>query len=111
MAVSVKTSGSQACTVPTEHTLATVTDAGVYQLALDLATATDGTTPDIFQVKIYGKARSSDSERLMEVWEFIGSLGKPLWRSNPECSPHYYKATINQLQGTSRTIPWAIYTV
>jgi hypothetical protein len=111
MAVSVKTSGSQVCTVPTEHVLATVTDAGVYQLVLDLSTAADGTTPDIFQIKTYGKARSGDTERLMEVWETIGSLAKALFRTNPEVSPHHYKVTINQLQGTSRTIPWAIYTV
>ena len=109
MAVAVNTSGSQTCTISTEHTLATVTTAGVFQLALDMNALADGATPDILTVKIYGKARSSDTERLMESWEFIGAQGKPLWRSNPELSPHHYKATITQGQGTGRDIPWAIY--
>lgn len=111
MTVAVNTSGSQTATVPTEHTLATITTPGVFQLAVDLANMVDGSTPDIVQIKIYGKARTGDTERLMEVWEFIGAQGKALWRSNPEVSPHYYKATLNQLQGTSRAFPWAIYTV
>lgn len=109
MAVAVKTSGSQTCTVTTEHTLATITDAGVYYLALDLNALVDGATPDILTVKSYGKARSSDSERLMEVWEFIGGQGKPLWRSNPELSPHSLRYSITQDQGTGRAIPWAVY--
>jgi hypothetical protein len=109
MAAAVNTSGSQTCTISTEHTLATVTDAGVYQVALDLNALADGSTPDILTVRVYGKARSSDSERLMESWEFIGAQGKPLWRSNPELSPHYFKVTITQSQGTGRAVLWAVY--
>lgn len=106
---SVKTSGSQTCTISTEHTLATITDAGIYQLHLDLANLADGTTPDILTVKLYTKCRSSDTERLSEAWEFIGAQGKPNWRSNPELSPHHVKFTITQSQGTGRAIPWAVY--
>lgn len=106
---SVKDSGSQTCTISTEHTLATITDPGVYQLALDLSALADGSTPDILTVRVYGKARSSDTERLAESWEFIGAQGRPLWRSNPELSPHSYRVTITQSQGTGRDVPWAVY--
>lgn len=106
---SVNTSGSQTCTISTEHTLATINTAGVFQLALDLANLADGTTPDILTVKLYTKCRSSDSEVLSEAWEFIGAQGKPGWRSNPELSPHHVKFTITQSQGTGRAIPWAVY--
>ena len=109
MAVAVNTSGSQTCTISTEHTLATITTAGVYQLALDLNAMADGTTPDILTVYVYGKARSSDTERLSESYEFIGAQGKPLWRSAPELSPHSYRVSIKQSQGTGRAIPWAVY--
>lgn len=109
MAVSVNTSGSQTCVISTEHTLATITAAGVYQIALDLANLADGTTPDILTCKIYGKARSSDTERLMEAYEFIGSIARALWLSIPVVSPHHYKVTITQSQGTGRAIPWAVY--
>lgn len=113
MTVAVKTSGSQKCTITTEHDLATVTDAGVYQLALDLNEMLDGTTPDIIEVRQYGKARSSDTERLEEVWTFIGAQGRPLWRSPPVISPHSVKYTIKQTQGAAtsplRSFPWAVY--
>lgn len=106
---SVKTSGSQTCTISTEHTLATITDAGIYQLHLDLANLADGTTPDILTVKVYTKSRSGDTERLSESWEFIGAQGKAGWRSNPEMTtaPHV-KYTITQSQGTGRAIPWSV---
>jgi hypothetical protein len=45
----------------------------------------------------------------MEEWFLVGAQRKPLWRSNPEISPHSYKVTITQTQGTGRAIPWAIY--
>ena len=111
MAVSVKTSGSQTATLTTEHDLATVVDAGVYQAAIDLAAMTDGSTPDLLTVRIYGKARTSDTERLIDSWEFIGSQSKPLWISPPLVSPHSYRLTLTQATGTGRAYPWAIYTV
>lgn len=111
MAVSVNTSGSQTATISTEHTLATITTAGVFQLAVDLAAMTDGSTEDRVTIRVYGKARSSDTERLMEQWEFTGSQAKPLFRTNPEISPHHYKVTLRQDQGTGRAFPWAVYTV
>ncbi len=112
MTVSVKTSGSQTATISTEHDLATISsDPGVYQLVVDLANLADGTTPDIVELRTYGKARSSDTERLMEVWSFVGAQGKPLFRSNPEINPHYNRYTLKQTQGTGRAFPWAIYTV
>lgn len=109
MTVAVKTSGSQTAVISTEHDLATITDPGVYQLVLDLANLANGTTPDILEVRLYGKARSSDTERLMEVWSFIGAKASPLWRSHPEMSPHSNRWTIKQTQGTGRAIPWAVY--
>lgn len=111
MAVSVADSGSQTATISTEHDLATITTAGVYQLAVDLNAMTDGSTEDRVTIRAYGKARSSDTERLMEQWEFTGSQAKPLFRTNPEISPHSLRYTLRQDQGTGRAFPWAVYTV
>ena len=61
MTVSVKTSNSQTATITTEHDLATVTDPGVYVLVVDIAAMVAG---DVTELRIYGKARSSDTERL-----------------------------------------------
>lgn len=108
MTVSVKTSGSQTATISTEHDLATVTDAGVYVVAVDLAALVGG---DEVTLKIYGKARSSDTERLI----FAGSYGpspvpSPLAMSVPVVSPHHMRVTLTQTAGTGRAYPWAVYT-
>ncbi|MDH5452679.1 MAG: hypothetical protein OEX14_04925, partial [Paracoccaceae bacterium] len=70
MAASVNTSGSQTATLTTEHTLATVSTAGTFQLAVDAANLVNGETVTL---RIYGKARSTDTERLM--WEASFSHG------------------------------------
>lgn len=109
MALSVYSSGSQTCTVTTEHTLDTVTAANVYQLVLDLNAMVGGTTPDILEVREYGKARSSDTERLIKCTTLVGLQSELLFQTVPRISPHHYKVTIKQTQGTGRAIPWAIY--
>lgn len=111
MTVSVVNSGSQTATVTTEHDLVSYTTAGVFLVAIDLSNMADGSTPDIVHIRAYGKARSSDTERLMEDWWFVGSQSKPLFRTNPEVSPHHYRVTLTQTQGTGRAFPWAQYTV
>jgi hypothetical protein len=110
VAVSVNTSGSQAATLTTEHDLATVTTAGVYVLAVDCNAMTNGTTPDVLELTIYGKARSSDSVRRVAVYTLIGqqSVGV-LFLTVPYISPHFFKVTLKQTTGTGRTFPWAIY--
>lgn len=109
MPASVNTSGSQTAVISTEHVLATITAAGTYQLVIDLSSMVGGTTPDELRIAIYGKARSSDAERIEEVYHFIGSQAKPLWRSPPVWSPHHFKASITQTAGTGRAFPWAVY--
>ena len=106
MAVSVNTSGSQTATLGTEHTLATVTVAGIYQLAVDAADLADGET---LELRIYGKARTGDTERLMFYASFENSQGVPLKASPPVISPHHMKVTLEQTGGTGRAYEWAVY--
>lgn len=109
MAVGVNTSGSQTATIGTEHTLATITTANVFTLAVDVANMVGGTTPDILEIRLYGKARSSDTERLLKCYPFLGLQTELLFLSIPIHSPHYYKCTLKQTQGTGRAFPWAVY--
>lgn len=103
----VKDSGSQTATINTEHTLATVTDPSVYVLTLDLANLAAG---DVLELRIYGKARSSDTERLLHRGTYgPGIPAAKLVQSVPIISPHYFKATLKQTAGTGRAWPWAIY--
>lgn len=112
MAVSVNTSGSQTATVTTEHDLATITSANVFVVAVDTANMVSGTTPDRLRMRVYGKARSSDTELLLHDW-FLpdGVQALKLWESIAIISPHHLRVTLTQTQGTGRAFPWAIYQV
>ncbi len=109
MTVSVKDSGSQSCTISTEHDLATITDANVYQLVLDLNALAFGAPADELEIRVYGKARSSDTERLADFHVVYSGQYTPLWLSKPYVSPHHIRFTIKQTVGTGRTVPWAVY--
>jgi hypothetical protein len=107
--VSVKDSGSQSCSISTEHDLATITDANCYQLYLDLNAMQGGASPDEIEVRVYGKARSSDTERLIDYHPVHSTQFRTLWVGKPYASPHYIRFTIKQTLGTGRTVPWAVY--
>jgi hypothetical protein len=109
MAVAVNSSGSQTATIGTEHDLATITAADVFQPVIDIANLASGSTPDLLEIAAYGKARSSDTERLIKKWRTIGDQLDDLWRLPPIISPHSLRVTLKQTQGTGRAFPWAIY--
>ena len=106
MTVAVIDSGSQTATISTEHTLSTQTGAGVFVLAVDIAALASG---DQLELRIYGKARSSDTERLLYVRSFAFPVVELLVESIPVVSPHDWKATLKQTAGTGRAYPWAVY--
>lgn len=109
MAASVNTDGSQTCTVGTEHTLATITAGGTYDLELDFTNAVGGTTPDIFEVREYIKVRAGGSEVLKKVYTVVGAQVEIAFNTWPRLIPHHVKYTLKQTQGTGRAVPWAVY--
>lgn len=102
----VKTSGSQTATLTTEHDLATVTDAGTYQLVVDCALLVDDET---LELRIYGKARTTDTERLLYEASFTHAQTTTLKASLAVVSPHHARFTLEQNGGTGRAFPWAVY--
>lgn len=104
----VKTSGSQAATPSTEHSLATVNDAGIYYLIVDInALAADE------YVELVGniKETSGGTARLAQkaTWSWLSvekkaRLGPIICPVN--CALEY---TLKQLNGSSRTFPWAVH--
>lgn len=105
---SVQDSGSQTATLTTEHTLSTVTAAGAFCLAVDVANLALGET---LTLRIYGKARSTDTERLLKEMSIAHAQLEDLVISPVYVSPHHFKATLEQNGGTGRAFPWAIYAV
>ena len=110
MTVSVNTSGSQTATIGTDHSLATISSAGTYQYVVDVSNLASGTTPDILQLTIYTKCRSTDSEVLTEIFYLIGAQNIKVWKSPPfGAASADYTVKLKQTQGTGRAFPWAVY--
>jgi hypothetical protein len=103
MAVTSVGSGSQACTLDTEHTLDTETTAGVYVLVVDLNPLVDG---DTVILRLKTKAKSGSTSRL--AYQTI--------YSNSQLEKNKYSpaipidteliCTIEQTDGTGRTFDW-----
>lgn len=110
MAVSILASGSQTATINTEHILntAATTAAGIYVCKVDLGALVAG---DILELRMYGKVRSSDTERLMWGPATYGPvLPSVLIAVAPaDVCAASVKWTLKQVAGTGRAFPWAIY--
>jgi len=103
--VAVNTSGSLT-TDGTEQDFATVTAAKILILAVDVNAMADG---DTIELRLYGKARTGDTERQIWFASFSNAQGDKLKESIPVASPHHYRASIKRVAGTDRAYPWAIY--
>lgn len=108
MAYDVNTSGSQTTSGTTEHDLATLTSANAFMLSIDVSDMVGGTTPDILEIAIYGKARSSDTERLIKKYVLTGAQVETLFQTPVFVSPHHIRISVKAAAGTI-TLPWAIY--
>lgn len=109
MAVSINNSGSQTATISTEHTLGSaITTAGIYQLKVDMANLAAG---DILELRMYGKVRSTDTERLMWGPVSYGPIppSVDIAVSPADVCAASVKFTLKQVAGTGRAFPWAIY--
>lgn len=105
MALAVHSDGSQTTSGTTEHDLATITTANAYMVAVDTSDMVNG---DILEIAVYGKARSSGTERLIKKWELSHVQSETLFESPLYVSPHHIRFSVKAVAGTI-TLPWAIY--
>lgn len=108
MAVTENVAGSQTAVISTEHSLATVTAAGIYVLRVDLANLVAG---DIVELRIKTKTRNAtDTERLIHGPAIYGPLppDAKLADSVPVMATGDFTATLKQTAGTGRAFPWVI---
>lgn len=82
MAVSAKTSGTQSTSAATEHTLATITDAGTYVLVVDTADLALG---EELLLRVYTKVLSGGTLRLAYP---------PVPLRNAQASPNIYSIPV-----------------
>jgi hypothetical protein len=111
MAVTLKTNGSQACTVGTDHTLATITDAGVYSLEVTIPAA--ATFADVFEFWAVTKIGAGGDTAYARQRVTVRGRGAAF--NLPPLAPLESVASVafvvNQSAGTSRTVAWAVKAV
>lgn len=86
-------------------TLATITDDGVYQLFLDLSNLAAG---DSYELKIYEKVISSESQRVVQTQTFSNVQPTPNVVLPSLILLHGWDMTLKKLTGTDRNIAWSI---
>ena len=107
MAVSENTGGTQTATVTTEHTLATITAAGTYQLVVDTTNMVFG---DTLELRVKVKARSASSSLEVFYASYSGAQGTDVIKLSPPMpAPFEFIATLKQTVGTGRAFIWSIY--
>lgn len=105
MAVTEAASGSQTATISTEHTLATITTAGVYMLRVDVNALANG---DRLVLRAKAKARTGDTTRQVFSAVFEHSQADKVVDSIPVPIVHELVWTLQQTAGTGRAFPWSV---
>jgi hypothetical protein len=101
-------SGSQTCTVGTEHTVTTtINTAGTYQALFDLSNGVNG---DRFELRVKRKVRAADSvvECYYACVEHVQTQKGKI--SIPIAIPTNgaLDMSVKQVAGTGRAVPWSI---
>lgn len=81
------------------------TTQAVIQVFLDLNALAAG---DQFAIKVYEKARSGDTQRLVYTAYPTGAQAEPIWVSPSLILMNGWDVTITKVSGTDRTINWSI---
>jgi len=91
------------CTTDTAGPDADTTD-GVFQAFLDISDMIAG---DQLQVRIYEKARSGDTQRIVYEAILTGAQAQPIWAAPSLVLLHGWDITLKALAGTI-TVNWSI---
>lgn len=95
-----------------ETLLATITTAGTFMLVCDTKITGNamagGTTPDVVRFRGYIKPASGGTETLLFVNELAGAQSV-CYASFAFPSPISIRFTVEQPQGTTRTMPYAVW--
>jgi hypothetical protein len=105
--ISEHNSGSQTCTVTTEHTLGTADDATdvAIQFWLDFNAAL---VDDIFRVRIREMTVPSGTKRVVHEYWLEAPFSSPLFVTDALVLMNAWDITLTQTAGTSRAVPWSM---
>lgn len=113
MSVAAAGTGTQAATVPTEHTLLDISVAGVYTLHVDKVNMVAG---DVLELRVYQIVLTGGTRRVVYVSRFADvqatddmiAISIPI--ANELTDSGSLRFTLNQTAGTSRNFPWKVLT-
>lgn len=114
MAITLAGSGTQTAVIGTEHVLFTATTVGgVYVFSIDCAALLEGATPDLVELRCYSTTLTGGTEREVYSATYVGAQADPIKYSPPIpadglASGNCFKATVKQVQGTGRALPWKV---
>jgi hypothetical protein len=113
MAVTAYDSGTQSCTIGTEHFLSSPNVAGVFTLHLDASNLDAG---DLLEVRIYQKILTGGTERVVFYAIFAGAqtvedaikVSVPI--ANDLAESDALRFSVKQTAGTGRDVAWKVLT-
>lgn len=83
----------------------TDTTVGCFQAFIDVNAIAAG---DVFEFRVYEKARSADTQRLCYYARFTNAQGTPIYVSPTLILGAGWDMTLIKVSGTDRTITWSI---
>lgn len=83
----------------------TDTTVGCFQAFIDLNLLAAG---DVFEFRVYEKARAADTQRLAMYARFANAQGVPIYVSPTMILGAGWDMTLLKVSGTDRTITWSI---
>ena len=104
-------SGASTLVVDTEQIIGTTaqTNDATFQLQVDFTNAAAG---DVFLVRSYEKIKSTTGTQIASVIGTVaGVQSSKRWYSVPEIWIHGGKYTLEQTDGSARTLDWSIRTI
>ncbi len=105
MAVSQTNSGTQTATISTEHTLATITTAGVYILVVNM---TNMAGSDELTLRAKEKVLTGSTSAVAHTAMYKGVQADKTTRSIPIECVHELVFTLQQTAGTGRSFEWSV---
>lgn len=105
-ASSTASGGGASAILDPQDLLTTNTTAGTYQLVVDLRNLV---ADEVVNLYVYTKAFSGEAETQLYSASFRAGMEQTA--SLPLLSPIEIRCTLEQINGTARAFPWALYTV
>lgn len=108
MAVTIETSGTQAATVGTEHSLTIDADAKVFVLVVDTVNMVNS---DELELRITVMTLAAGTRRLTYLAAYKHTQSEPIKASVAVPSANSIEFTLKQTAGTGRSFPWAVWSI